>query len=313
MNLSHAYDADFSVNKTFKFSKSGGLGAVCRHHRSRRSARIELILLTQSRRISQMPPRERVEVFLRAISLNSLVSESKSGEEIRQRWGSTERGVEFVDRTEERTYTLACYGYEPPLLQAKIEKGWATWTSTDPGVLEAFEDLIGPAMNPSDPARLDRLASDAARSIRSGSWSAAKRDASEVLQYRPDDIEAMFALGLAHAALDEFVQAEQALRKVIASAPNHVDALYCLGNLRIEQKNFLAAEEFLRKAVAIDPRNHAAWARLGFALDTMGRRREAIPAYENALETSPNPGGVFGYTGLDFTGDVIEALDRLKR
>ena len=91
-----------------------------------------------------MPSRERVEAFLHAIGMNSLASEAKSGEEICQRWGSTERGIEFVDHTEERAYTLACYGYEPRLLQAKIEKQWATWTSTDPDVLEAFGDLIGP-------------------------------------------------------------------------------------------------------------------------------------------------------------------------
>ena len=245
-------------------------------------------------------------------------------EESRQRWGSADRGVEFVDRTEEhekgtlgiaceRSYTFESYGCEPPLLVAKVREDWASWASADALVLEAFEDLIGPDVNPADPARLDRLALDVAQSIRSGNWNAAKREAVDVLRHRPDDIETLFALGLAHAALDEFAQAEEPLRKVLASAPNHVDGLYCLGNMRIEQKNFLAAEEFLRKAVAIDPRNHPSWARLGFALDAMGRRREAIPAYENALETSPNPGGAFGYNGLDFTNDVIEALDRLKR
>lgn len=275
-----------------------------------------------------MPPRSNVEAFLRSLGFSNLVSETKASEaycfeEIRQRWGTAERGIEFVERTDEhevgsrgiaieRTYAFESYGFEPPLLQAKIRDDYASWSAADSKVHEAFEVLIGAAVKPDDPARLDRLARDAASAIRSGNWTAAKRDAAAVLQFRPTDFETMFALGLAHAALDEFGPAEDLLRRVLAEVPAHVDALYCMGNLRLEQKNYLSAEEHLRKAVAVSPRNHPAWARLGFTLESMGRRREAIPAYENALETSPNPGGVFGYTGLDFTNEVLEALARLK-
>lgn len=154
--------------------------------------------------------------------------------------------------------------------------------------------------------------SDVFEAIRRGDWIAAKRDGALALREHPDDIEVVFALGLAHAALEEFAEAEELLRRVLAEIPTHVDALYCMGNLRLEQRNLLEAERLLRKVVEIQPRNHAAWARLGFALESMGRRREAIPTYRNALETSPNPGGVFGYTGLDFSSEVLEALRRLE-
>jgi tetratricopeptide (TPR) repeat protein len=282
------------------------------------------------REIARMPSRKSVEAFLREVLPGAgVVSESTTREPYYyeatvQRWGTPERGIEFTDRTDEyeqgsrgaayeQRYSLTSYGYDPPLLLARIHDRGAEYETGDIAIREAFEAWIGPPLEASSPERLDRLAHEALRSIRSGAWRSALELASEVLAFRPDDIEMSFALGLANAALGDFKAADPLLRKVLARDPKHVDALYSLGNIRLEQRDAAGAAELLQRAVTIDARNHPAFARLGVALESMGRFTEAAASYRKAVELSPNAGSAFGYNGLDFTIEAKQALERLTR
>jgi tetratricopeptide (TPR) repeat protein len=60
------------------------------------------------------------------------------------------------------------------------------------------------------------------------------------------------------------------------------------------------------------PDNGPVLYRLGDALEKLGKAAEAIAAFRDAVRTAPNPGQVWGYSGLDFEVRPKEALRRLE-
>ena len=80
-------------------------------------------------------------------------------------------------------------------------------------------------------------------------------------------------------------EAMSALRRAIVLAPNLAEARATLAI--VEHGNSIAAEGALRKAVALDPSYSEAWNWLGSVLHSSFRYREAIEAFERAIENDP--------------------------
>ena len=91
---------------------------------------------------------------------------------------------------------------------------------------------------------------------------------------------------------------------VLAQSPGNFEALHMLGVIAAQQGRFAAAEALLREALTIEVRA-TALNNLGNALNSLGRREEAIAAYDHALRLDPAYQRAF-----DNRNNVLRALGR---
>jgi len=93
--------------------------------------------------------------------------------------------------------------------------------------------------------------------------------------------------GVALLRLKRHVEAEQALRDVIASFPRFPKAWNNLGLALLGQRRYKAAEWAVRRALAIRVRSPRAWNNLGAVHARSGRVGDAVRAYREALRLDP--------------------------
>jgi tetratricopeptide (TPR) repeat protein len=159
--------------------------------------------------------------------------------------------------------------------------------------------------------------------IKSGKYQDAQKHLQAAYKLAPGDADINYLLGFAHAALKQNDEAQKYLSAAISLRPQHVPTLVALGNLDLETGNVAHAEELLEKAISIDSsnwkahwllaeayekdRNHEKAAQeaesavefgkaaadgaqlvLGKALAALGRRKEAIQAFQAFLAAIPD-------------------------
>ncbi len=108
-------------------------------------------------------------------------------------------------------------------------------------------------------------------------------------------------LGVVLTKLEDFAEAERALRSASAAAPHSIDAYYYLsvaqykegehlqksGDGKAADAKFREAVEAARKATEIKPDHALAYLYQGYALRRLGRRAEAIDSFRTALRCRP--------------------------
>lgn len=100
---------------------------------------------------------------------------------------------------------------------------------------------------------------------------------------------------------------------MLSEDPESLDALYNQGNVYMDQGKYeLAAEQF-RRAIEVSPEHHAAFYKLGCALEYLGLFDEAIEAYDKAAKTSPDIGLTRPYEVRSFEAEAKEGIDRLRK
>ncbi|MDQ3706000.1 MAG: tetratricopeptide repeat protein [Chloroflexota bacterium] len=100
---------------------------------------------------------------------------------------------------------------------------------------------------------------------------------------------------------------------MLSEDPESLDALYNQGNVYMDHGKYeLAAEQF-RKVLATAPEHHAAFYKLGYALEYLGRLDEAIEAYDQAVKTAPDPELTRPPEVLNFVAEAREGIDRLRK
>jgi tetratricopeptide (TPR) repeat protein len=149
--------------------------------------------------------------------------------------------------------------------------------------------------------------------VRRNVWDAAILWGEYILEHHPDEAQALFALGVAYGAKKDYLRAEDFLLKALEIAPDHYDACYNLGVLYLQTNQPKKAVKALRRSLDIQPGNHPVFFQLGLALEETGDIHGAMQAYQDTIRTSPNPGGHWGYTGMDFTQQAEKALARLEK
>ena len=120
------------------------------------------------------------------------------------------------------------------------------------------------------------------------------------------------------AALGRWQEAEALWRELHREEP---DAAACanLAALALERRDWPAAREWAERAAALAPGHAAAWNSLGFALDELGRPREAAAAYERALAADPGYWqaahnlGLLRLRGNDFAAAAAAFEEALRR
>jgi protein O-GlcNAc transferase len=110
-------------------------------------------------------------------------------------------------------------------------------------------------------------------------------------------------------------QADALYRRVLAVQPRHFDALHLSGTIAIQQSRAEEAVDLLTRAHRAAPKNAVCAMRLGLALTSVGRPRDAEPVARLAVQLDPKiPEGwdnlAFCLKTLDRLGEALECHQR---
>jgi Tfp pilus assembly protein PilF len=181
-------------------------------------------------------------------------------------------------------------------------------------------------------AQNDESYTNALAQFRAGEFAAATKLFAEVEKNSPGTTDALLYKAKALTKLEQFPEADDALRQYLKTHPDAHEALYLLGfilhrehkpedSLKVYTKaaairvptgddlkivglnyvllnNYPDAIKWLEKAVAFEPNNKDAWYYLGRAYYTQGNLREATKAFSTVLQLSPRDAKAKNNLGL---------------
>lgn len=81
-------------------------------------------------------------------------------------------------------------------------------------------------------------------------------------------------------------------------APDPRGAAYDQGRLKLQGGEWEEASALFRQAAGEDRTDHRAWTLLGYSLSRLGRPREALAAYDEALRLNPAYAEALEYRGI---------------
>ena len=101
-------------------------------------------------------------------------------------------------------------------------------------------------------------------------------------------------------------------------APDAQGGAYDQGRLRLQSGEWERAAAFFRQAVRENQADHRAWTLLGYSLRHLGRLRESLAAYDEALRLNPSYAEALEYRGIAHAalgnlGFARRDLERLAR
>jgi tetratricopeptide (TPR) repeat protein len=107
------------------------------------------------------------------------------------------------------------------------------------------------------------------------------------LRVAPDNLEALFALGIVFAGLGDLEKSLRSYKQVLRLDPRNVGALAQASNLCLEAGLLDQCETYTRQILALQPNNSNAHYNLSGALFRQGRGSEALGSIERALSLEP--------------------------
>lgn len=115
---------------------------------------------------------------------------------------------------------------------------------------------------------------------------------------REISLEEAVSIGNALQITEQFPDAAELYRRVLAINPAHPDALHFSGVLAHQQGRFEEAVALIEKSLALDP-NRADWHNnLGNILQSRGKLEEAIAAYERAIALDAKHANAYSNLGV---------------
>jgi len=120
-----------------------------------------------------------------------------------------------------------------------------------------------------------------------GESAVAERRYKSALRWRPEYPEALLNLGFLQQERGAGSLAAGHYLRALAHRPNYPEALINLGALCHARGQFETGREYLLKAIELAPERADLWTKLGDAFVGENRCREALAAYENALQREP--------------------------
>lgn len=148
-----------------------------------------------------------------------------------------------------------------------------------------------------------------------GDFDAAAEDYRRALEYKPDNSEARFYLGVCCMALGRSSDAETCFRMVLELSPENPQAHYNLGLLHARQRRPEAAVSSLREAVRLEPGYFEAHKALSMVLLELGNNEQAKAQLLRTLQLSPDDASTLYYYArtLHTEGDIHTAADLYER
>ena len=121
------------------------------------------------------------------------------------------------------------------------------------------------------------------------------------------DASALFALAVRHHQAGQLFEAENLYLQVLRGDGNHFGSLHHLGIIALQRGQTQAALDVMGRAVAINDRVPDCHFNMAFALQTLGRPREAVVHYRRAIELKADY--VEAHTNL---GNVLKDLGNYR-
>ncbi|MFH1673061.1 MAG: tetratricopeptide repeat protein [Pseudomonadota bacterium] len=141
---------------------------------------------------------------------------------------------------------------------------------------------------PLESPQIDSLLAKGFEAHRSGDLDAAETCYRMVLEKEPDSGQALYLLGLAKAAWEDWTEAENLIRRSLRILPENADMLANLAATQLALDKADMAEKNLRRALVLSPDHVESRVNLGIALRKQGRPQEALKPLREALKKAPN-------------------------
>lgn len=120
-------------------------------------------------------------------------------------------------------------------------------------------------------------------------WSAARTTFGDVLAIAPDDVYALYNLGLVDQSLGATAAADGYYDRAIADDATYTPALYNLA-ISLESSDPGKALALYQKIVSINPQASTAYLRMAFVYAEQGDRQQAASARAKAIAIDPSLG-----------------------
>lgn len=160
----------------------------------------------------------------------------------------------------------------------------------------------------------------AASYIRKSEFDKATSELIFVKNLDPDNLEAGLLLALLYASQDKsdkaLIEYEQVLKKASLKDPKNIEILKGLGAVYYERKNFEAAIKTYSLIPQIDKKDYETFFVLGLLYEEIGKRREAIRNFKEALKINPShPEALnsLGYIYAEDGNNLNEAEKLIKK
>jgi tetratricopeptide (TPR) repeat protein len=115
----------------------------------------------------------------------------------------------------------------------------------------------------------------------------AQRNLEKVVRIQPANLDAWVMLADVYNRQRDYSNAQNAFKKVIELDPNNANAYLGLGDIQVRTQKPLEAAQNLEKALALDPSKHEAKMFLGNAYEDAREWVKAAEAYEKYLAANP--------------------------
>ncbi len=137
----------------------------------------------------------------------------------------------------------------------------------------------------------------------------------QTLDFKPDLVEAHFALGIAHQTQGNLAEAESCLERAIALQSNYADAHFALGTVLQDKGDPEGAVACYERTLAIEAGYAKAYNNLAMLLRNRGDLEKATGLYEQAIELDPNYAQAHNNLGvvLKEQGNLAAAAASFKR
>ncbi len=182
--------------------------------------------------------------------------------------------------------TFTCAGYAPKKDEWKFETPQDTMQRVEiPDVVLVSQALIEEVQVLKE---TEAGIKEAAERLRQGDADGAIAQLQGILQKRPDDVNALFLLGLSYNRKQMSKEALAPLTRVAELSPRFAGAYFEIG---VCQRRLGEAEKSLaayEKALELDPANADAAYNAGLALFEAGRIDEALTRFEQGLALKPD-------------------------
>ncbi len=143
-------------------------------------------------------------------------------------------------------------------------------------------------------------------SLRAQQWGATQDSAQALLLWRPDDTDALLAIGSALILSRDYDQAEKVMHRLLELQPDSYPAHLNLGNVWMDRQNYDKAIEEYRAMMKAAPDQSFGPFILATAYEAKGDKQQALEYYKQAASMRKSPGPT------DFPELAREAIERLS-
>jgi arylsulfatase A-like enzyme/Tfp pilus assembly protein PilF len=135
------------------------------------------------------------------------------------------------------------------------------------------------------------------------------------LRLNPNNFLARLALANVYVHQNSLEKAEAELARLVAEHPGYAQGHADYGAVLVRRKNYAQAEKEIERSLALGHRDALTLDSLGIARAELGRPKEAIEAYQQAVKLDPHYAAAYLNLALEYRrlGELAEALQYYRK